>query len=170
MSTTLSQKEAVFQAVTKVLSEVNVSFDIGNTDVKGLMTKEFRAQVNQILFESFRNGTVALDGEKTDNELRQYVSGLQTNWLGKDKRLNGNVQYAAKNPGSRTGSTDAQIKALRGLLSQTEDEAERQEIQGYINDRLEQLEGEKRTKKVASIDMSVLPAELQAKYSSDSAE
>lgn len=170
MSTTLSQKEAVFQAVTKVLSEANVSFDIGNTNVKDLITKEFRAQVNQILFESFRNGTVALDGEKTDKELRQYVSGLQTNWLGKDKRLNGNVKYAAKNPGSRAGSTDPQIKALRGLLSQTEDEAERVEIQEYIDDRLTQLDSGKPSKKSAQIDMSALPAELQAKYAVDSAE
>lgn len=164
MSTTLTQKEAVFQAVSKVLSQAGISFDAGNTNVKTLMTKELRAQVNQILFESFRSGVVVLDSEKDDKELKQYVSGLQTNWLNKDKRLNGNVVHMAKNPGSRTGNSDPQIKALRGLLSQTEDEKERAEIQSYIDDRLAQIEANKPAKKGVEIDMSALPAELQAKY------
>lgn len=164
MSNTMSQKEAVFSAVTSVLANAGIAFEAGKTNVKDLMTKELRAQVNQILFQSFRNGSVVLDGEKSDKELKQYVSGLQTNWLNKDKRLNGSTQYVAKNPGSRAGSTDAQVKALRGLLSQTEDEAERAEIQGYLDARIEELEKDKKGKKSAPIDMSALPAELAAKY------
>lgn len=164
MSTTISQKEAVFQAVSKVLNEVGVSFEQGNTDVKTLMTKELRAQVNQILFESFRSGAIVLDGEKSDKELRQYVSGLQTNWLGKDKRLNGNVSYVAKNPGSRVGNTDAQIKALRGLLATVETPEERAEIEGYLQDRLDAVAAAKKPAK-APVDTMNLPPELQAKYS-----
>ncbi len=164
MSTTISQKEAVFSAVTSVLANAGIAFESGKTVVKDVMTKELRAQVNQILFTSFRSGSVVLDGEKTDKELKQYVSGLQTNWLGKDKRLNGTTQYVAKNPGSRAGSTDAQIKALRGLLSQTEDETERAEIQGYLDSRLAEIEKDKKSKKSASVDFSALPAELAAKY------
>lgn len=165
MSTTISQKEAVFQVVSKVLSEASISFEQGNTDVKTLMTKELRAQVNQILFESFRSGAVVLDGEKSDKELRQYVSGLQTNWLGKDKRLNGNTAYVAKNPGSRVGNTDAQIKALRGLLATVETDEEKAEIEGYLQERLDAMTASKKAAKAPTIDVSALPQELQAKYS-----
>jgi hypothetical protein len=162
--TVLSQKEAVFQAITKVLNEADVTFD-GSTAAKDIMTKEHRAQVNQILFDSFRSGAIILDCEKNDKELKAYVSGLQTNWLNKDKRLNGNVIFATKNPGSRAGSGDAQLKALRALLSRTENESEKAEIQGYIDDRLSKLEEEKKkTKKAVAIDFSALPEELQNKY------
>jgi hypothetical protein len=58
----LSQKEAVYNAVTSVLGENNISVSEG-TDVSTLMTRELRSQVNQILFESFRSGTVQLDRE-----------------------------------------------------------------------------------------------------------
>lgn len=162
--TVLSQKEAVFQAITKVFSEADVAFD-GSIVAKDLMTKEHRAQVNQILFDSFRSGAIILDCEKSDKELKTYVSSLQTNWLNKDKRLNGNTIFATKNPGSRAGSSDAQLKALRALLSRTENESEKVEIQSYIDDRLSKLEEEKKkTKKAVAIDFSALPEELQNKY------
>lgn len=159
----MNQKEAVFTAVGQVLANANVAFEEGKTVAKSLMTKELRAQVNQILFEGFRKGTIELDGEKTDAELKQYVSGLQSNWLNKDKRLNGSVQYAAKNPGSRTGITDPQVKALRGLLAQTEDAAEKAEIQSYLDARLESIASTKKSKSV-DIDFSALPEALKAKY------
>lgn len=159
----MTQKEAVFGAVTTVLANAGIEFDEGTTVVKPLMTKELRAQVNAILVEGFKSGSIELDGEKSDSELKQYVSGLQSNWLNKDKRLNGSTQYVAKNPGSRQGITDPQVKALRGLLAQTEDETEKAEIQGYLDARLEQIGQSKKAKSV-EIDFSALPPELAAKY------
>ncbi len=93
----MSQKEAVFSAVTNVC---------GESDGAYTPTKEQRASVNQILFEGFRSGTIECEKDYDDSGLKAYVSGLQSNWLRKDKRLNGNVQYVAKNPGSRAGSGD----------------------------------------------------------------
>jgi len=52
-----------------------------------------------------------------DAKLRSYCSGLQSNWLRKDTRLNGGVKYVAKNPGSRAGSTDP--KALADAIRAT---------------------------------------------------
>lgn len=161
--TKMNQKEAVFSAVTAVLANAGITFEANVTVVKPLMTKELRAQVNQVLFAGFRKGDIEMDGEKSDKDLKQYVSGLQSNWLNKDKRFNGNTQYVAKNPGSRTGITDPQIKALRGLLSQTEDSTEASEIQGYIDARLEQLGAGKKSKTV-EVNFADLPAELRAKY------
>lgn len=158
----LNQKEAVFSAVSKVLSENGVRFEEGQ-DAKTFMTKEYRAQANNILFEGIRAGEIEFAGEKSDSELKTYVSGLQSNWLNKDKRLNGNVSYVAKNPGSRQGQQDPQIKALRALLSTKSDEDEIAEIQSYIDDRLTVIGTEKKAKTV-EIDFDALPTELQAKY------
>lgn len=161
----LNQKDAVFNAVSSVLTEAGVSFNEG-TDVRPSMTKELRAQVNNILFDGFRKGTIELDVEKTDSELKSYVSGLQSNWLNKDKRLNGNTKYVAKNPGSRAGMQDPQIKALRALMSTKTDADEITEIQGYIDARLGSIKATKVAKDV-EIDFSQLPEELQAKYSAE---
>ena len=148
----MNQKEAVYQAVISVTGY--------NGEGACSPTREQRAQVNMILFEGFRNGKIQLDREFTDTELKSYVSGLQSNWLRKDTRLNGGVQYQPKNPGSRAGSGDAQLKALKALLSVTSDPADRAEIQGYIDARVAEL-----TKVSApTIDFSKLPPELAAKF------
>lgn len=165
MSNVVSQKEAVRSAISQVLSEAGVRFD-ETTNVKSLMTKELRSQVNHILFEGFRSGTIALKGEKTDKELRDYVSGLQSNWLNKDTSLTGGVKYVAQNPGSRTGSTDAQIKALRALMSNTTDASEIAELQGYIDARIAEIEVTKPSKKKeVVVNFDALPESLRVKYS-----
>jgi hypothetical protein len=133
----MSQKEAVFSAVTNVCGTQDSAYE---------PTKEQRASVNQILFEGFSNGTIEYSGElPEESKLKSYVSGLQSNWLRKDKRLNGNVQYVAKNPGSRAGSTDPQIKAMRVLLGTQEDPAKRSEIESFIAKRLAEIKPSKQT-------------------------
>ena len=148
----MNQKEAVFVSV------VNVTGFTG----EGVCTpsKEQRASVCAILFEGFRSGSIQLDREFTDPELKNYVSGLLSNWLRKDKRLNGGVQYTAKNPGSKAGSTDPQIKALRALLSTMTKVEDRLEIQEAINARLAEI------KPVAtvSLDVNNLPEHIRAKF------
>ena len=146
--TKMSQKEAVFKAVTEVC---------GFQDGAYTPTKEQRASVNQILFEGFKSGTIELDTEKSDSDLKGYVSGLQSNWLRKDKRLNGNTKYVAQNPGSRAGSTDPQIKAMRVLLSTQDDPAKRAEIEAHIARRLAEI----KPAKTVTIDVDALPEELR---------
>ena len=159
---TMNQKQAVYQAITSVLSEADIHFEDG-MNASTLITPELRKQVNAILIEGFRSKTIELDREYSDTELKSYVSGLQSNWLRKDKRFNGGVQYVAKNPGSRAGSGDASLKNMRILLSQVTDVNERAEVQGFIDARVAELSKGKTTTKV--IDFSALPAELQAKFS-----
>ncbi len=146
---TMTQKEAVFAAVTNVM---------GTVDGKYEPTKEERAQVNAILLEGFKSGRIAYDGDlPADTELKAYVSGLQSNWLRKDKRLNGGVQYVAKNPGSRAGSTDPQVMAMGLLLPTTSDPTERAEIQAFIDRRLAEV----KPAKTVTINVDDLPEELK---------
>lgn len=162
--TVLSQKVAVKNAITQVLTEAGIHFD-DNSNFKSLMTKELRAQVNAILFAGFRAGTIELKKEKSDKDLKEYVSGLQANWLKKDKTMTAGVAYVPQNPGSRTGSNDDQIKALRNLLKTVHSPKEREEIQGYINDRLETLSAAKpKSSKQVVVDYSALPESIRSKY------
>ena len=158
----MTQKAALYSAVIAVLTEAGVEMEGGALNVhfapgapKG---KEFRGQVNQILFEGFRAGNINYDGTlPNDTELKAYVSGLQSNWLRKDKELNGGVKYTAKNPGSRAGSTDPAIKAMRLLLDSQTDATKRTEIQGYIDARLAEI----KPVKSVEIDVSALPEALR---------
>ena len=159
--TKISQKEAVYNAVTSVLSENNISVSEG-TDVNTLMNKELRSQVNAILFEGFRAQTIELDRSFDDSALKGYVSGLQSNWLRKDKRLNGGIAYVAKNPGSRVGSSDPSLKAMRTLLSTLTTDADKTEVQAAIDSRILAIQASK--VKAVSIDASLLPADLAAKF------
>lgn len=157
-----TQKEAVFTAVVNVLAQSGIQVIEGKPVT---MTKEARAQVNAILFENFRNGSIELSPDckiSDDSSLKGYVSGLQSNWLRKDKRLNGGTQYVAKNPGSRAGSGDASLKAMRTLKSTLTTQADQDEVQGHIDARLAEIAASKA--KSVTIDYSALPADLAAKF------
>ena len=151
----MNQKDATYNAV------VNVTGYAGEGAC--VPTKEQRSQINAVLFEGIRAGTVQMDTEKSDSDLQGYISGLISNWLRKDERLNGGVKYAAKNPGSRAGSTDPQLKALRTLIAQPElSDSDRAEIQVHIDTRTAEMTQAKLAK---AIDFSALPSDLAAKFS-----
>jgi hypothetical protein len=153
----MTQKEAVFEAVVNVVTNAGITFEEG-MNVAPHMSRELRAQVNQILVEGFKAGSIELDTEFDEANLKRYVSGLQSNWLRKDKRLNGSVKYVAKNPGSRAGSGDTQLKALRALKAHLESKGEDTgEIDSFIEKRVSEISTAKRP----TIDVSSLPAELR---------
>lgn len=150
----MTQKAAVYQALVSVM---------GVIEGVCLPTKEERACVNQILFEGFRSGEITLDASKkySDKELKQYVSGLQSNWLRKDGRLNGDVKYVAKNPGSRAGSSDSQIKAMRMLMDKVTDKDDRKELQEAINARQAEIKPAKAAELTADQVATLIEAGLE---------
>lgn len=152
----MKQKDAVYQALENVMPSME-----GN--VQSVISKEQRAQVNLILFDGFRKGDIDLDREFTDPELKQYCSGLLSNWLRKDTRLNGGTKYVAKNPGSRAGSGDETLKSIRALKAQTPtDHPDYHEIVSAETTRMAEIAAAKAPTKV--VDFSVLPASLAAKF------
>jgi hypothetical protein len=164
MSTQQSQKEAVFSAVSSVLSEAGISV-IEGEGYSSQLNRELRAQVTNILVEGFNSGSITLDKSfTTEAELRTYCSGLTSNWLRKDERLNGGVKYEAKNPGSRVGSSDASLKAMRALLGTKTDPSEKAEIQTFIDARVIEIKASRKPAK--PIDVAALPAELRSMVNS----
>lgn len=131
--TKMKQSEAVFKALCEVMGVESFEGTVCEP------TTEERAQVNLILFEGFRAETIELSKRYDDKGLKNYCSGLTSNWLRKDKRLNGNVVYQAKNPGSRAGSTDPTIKACRMLLQTKTDPVDRAQIQKHIDARIAEI-------------------------------
>lgn len=161
----MNQKEAVYSAVMSVLSDNGVQVRPG-VAVRKMMTPEFRGIVNAILFQQFKAGKIELETPEiasNDGDLKNYVSGLQSNWLRKDTRLNGGEKYKPTNPGSRTGSGDEQLKALRALLSTRTVASERAEIQAFIDARIASLKAEaakNKPAKVKPINIAHVPTAL----------
>lgn len=146
----MTQGEAVFQAVCAVIGG-----EPGGEKVE--LRKDELEAVHEAVFMSFKNGTTVHSKNPTDEQLKKYIPGLVNNWLRKDKRLNGNTTYVAKNPGSRSGSGDEAIKAMKLLLSVTTDPDSKQEIQTEIDKRLATL----KAANAPAIDVEKLPEALR---------
>jgi hypothetical protein len=164
----VTQRQAVYSAVVSVFNESGIEFFDG-VDAKAKMSKEHRGQVNAILVLGFMTGEIELKDTEANRAkladaslMKEYVSGLQSNWLAKDERLNGGVDHQIKNPGSRTGGSDEQLKALRALHSTLTSASDRAEIQEMIDARVTALTVTK-TKQV-EINYDALPESLRAKY------
>ena len=153
----MNQKTAVYNTVINVLAENDIEFEEGMI-VSEVLTSDMKKDVNAILFEGFREGTIELNTEYDDVKLKTYVSGLTNNWIRKDKRFNDGEIYQAKNPGSRAGSSDPQIKELRKLLKingLTDEHTTK--IQAAITTRLAEI----KPASVVTIDIDKLPEELK---------
>lgn len=128
--TKMKQCDAVFAAVINVCGEKEGAYT---------PDKDQRKQITNVLFEGFKAERIELSKEYDDKKLKNYCSGLLSNWLRKGEELNGGVKYVAKNPGSRAGSTDPSVKAMRLLLDTKTDPADRAEIQAFIAKRVAEI-------------------------------
>jgi len=142
-----NQKTATYDAIKSV-----INFTDGD---RVELTKDQKAKVKSILVEGFESGEIELKSEQED--LNKYVNGLINNWLRKDTRLNGGTQYKIKNPGSRTGNTDPQVKNLRLLKKTVTDADALADIEAAIVARLAEIKPEK----VVQVDAEAIPEELR---------
>jgi hypothetical protein len=125
----MNQKEAVFQVI-KDLRRGDV-----DTDKPVVLTKQEKQVAAQKLFEGFKKGKVAYNHEMpSDDKLLLYISGLVSNWLRKDKRLNGQRNYTPRRPGARalpigvdSNIDPDQLEALRTLAG-----GEGEEVQVFV--------------------------------------
>jgi len=160
----------------EVLSAHGITFEEG-MDIEEIVSKDMRQKIYAVLCEGFRTGEIEFKNTLSNKEklanaskLNQYVSGLVSNWFRKDVHLNGGEKYVAQNPGSRAGSSDPQLKALRVLATKFKDNtAKSAEITKHIDTRIAQLRAE-RAKSGVKVDISTLPADLVASLGLDTEE
>lgn len=151
----MKQREAVFKAVIAVMGEQDGAYN---------PTTEQRADIISHVAEGLSNGSVDFSESaqakyNTPEKVRSYTSGLVSNWLRKDPELNGGVKYTPKNPGSRTGSQDPEIKNLKLLIkSGTLSDEQAKIAQDRIDQRVAQIKAEKNK---VEIDMDAIPADLR---------
>lgn len=155
MSNAISQKEAVFNAVTEVLGTFSGTVELST---------EQRKEVIGMIIAGFANGTVELSSEAaakydTDAKLKSYTQGLVSNWLRKDIRLNGGERYETKNPGSRAGGGDETVKALRSLRRSLTNTTQIAEVDAEIAQRVAAFKASKQPK--VEINADLIPENLR---------
>ena len=159
----VNQRTATVNTILSVLESRGVSYELnGPTPINDVLTSSDKEQVRSILFTMFRDGSIEYkdsfqDKVNDDSELKKYISGLVNNWTRKAKELNCGQAYKPKNPGSRAGSQDEQVKEMRKLLSVTTDPEAKAMVEQAINDRLATIKAEKNQ---VEIDYGSIPAEL----------
>lgn len=156
----VNQKQGVYAAVVAFCEEHKIAFEDG---MKLELKKEQRATVVEMVTKAMSEGEIELSPEarakhNTPQKIKTYCNGLVSNWLRKDKRLNGGEVYQIKNPGSRAGQGDEILKNLKLLHKQLDDDEQKAAVQVEIDKRTEELQKEK-IKNVAP-DYSHIPAEL----------
>ena len=151
----MKQNDAVFQAVCGVLNTTGFDGAVN-------LSKDQRESVISMVSEGIIAGTVDFSAEAkakhdTPAKVKMYTTGMVSNHLRKDKRLNGGEKYEIKNPGSRAGSGDPALKALKALRTTITDEEQIKLIDEAIEARTAELTV---TKKV-TIDPEALPEHLR---------
>lgn len=158
----MNQKDGVYSAVVAFCEENNIDFQDGN---KFDPSKEQRKEIVSMVASAMEAGEVDLSDSarakhSTPEKLHSYCNGLVSNWLRKDKRLNGGVKYEIQNPGSRAGAGDDVVKELRKLKATFPQGSEQRDaIDQEIEKRLEKIRAEKA--KSVEINTDLIPEELQ---------
>ena len=142
----MTQGEAVFQAVQSVMGEQDGKYEPSDKELDS---------IHEQVFSFFKSGQTVHSKNPSDDQLKKYIPGLVNNWLRKDTRLNGGEKYVAKRPGSRSGSGDESIKAMRTLLSMTSDSLAKAAIQQEIDKRVAVL------KPKQEVNVAALPESLR---------
>jgi len=168
MSNVLNQKQGVYTATLNVLGDAGISFDDNQPGgLKAVMTKELRAKIIAVVTQGLVANEIDMSAEarqvySTPEKMKGYVGGLVTNWFNKDTRFNEGQKHVTKNPGSRVGSGDDQLKALKVLRASKEGDFEATTIiDAAIKARQEEI-GQGKKVELTEEMLSFIPASLRA--------
>ncbi len=162
----MNQKSAVVSYILSALKEDGIDYTLGGeVSVKDVLTDTMRKEVREKLCDGFQNLEIQLSesaqdkylGAENEKKLKSYVSGLLNNWIKKNPEFNSGLGYVPKNPGSRTGQGDEQIKNLRLMLKSITEEEVREEIEQAIKDRLAEIKPES----VVEVKAEAIPEHLR---------
>ena len=146
------------------MDDQEIPFDEGQDLAPMLKSHpDCRQMIVNELVDGFNKGEIELTKPLDPVELKNYSNGLLTNWVRKDKRLNGNVKYHITEPGSRTSSADVVMKqlkkVLRILLVNNTDPLEIELLKNLIKRRSEEVRKKKVVKE--NIDIDHIPEHLK---------
>lgn len=150
----VNQKDAVFNTVSQVTTV--------SESEPTVLTKDERATCLAMLTESLQAGEVIVSAAKQakmtePKDYKEYAGNILNNWLRKDLRLNGNKPYQAKNPGSRAGAGDEQLRELKKLKSSLSDPEQIALVEQAITERLAELKAESNKAKVQEVNFDLIP-------------
>ena len=158
----ISQKLAVTNAILSMFPDFKLK---GEVKLSDLLTTENKKELKAVLFEGFRAGEIIMSPEaqtkyaNDDVGMNKYVNGLLDNWVRKNPEFNCGQKYVTKNPGSRAGSGDDKIRAMRNLKKTPGLTAETlAEIDTEIAKRLAEI---KPAAAAAVINVEALPEHLR---------
>ena len=160
----MNQRFATVSTCLAVLQERGVEYELnGPTPIADVLTDADKKTIRETVFAMFRGGQVEMAADSKekyadDAKMKVYVSGLVNNWIRKAPEFNNQVKYAAKHPGSRQGSGDAQIKEMKKLLSATQDPETKKVIEQHIAARQQEIKPVE-----TGIDFDKIPESLRAK-------
>lgn len=160
-----SQVNAVVETILSVLEENGIEYELNSeVNVKDVLNPDMLIDVRQQLLTGFNNNEISMTDKarvknNTEKLMKSYVSGLVNNWVRKYKPFNNGVKYEIKNPGSRQGSGDEQVKEMRKLLKTipTDQTATRAQIQTAIDARIAVIKPES----VVEINTDLIPEHLR---------
>lgn len=156
----MRQVDAVIEAVMQVKPDFKQHSDKGNE----IIVNDLRKQVCKIIVDGILSGNIDYSKDhKNEKEVREYCPSMVSNWLRRNKVLNGDVNAKTQKPGSRLGAGDAELKTLRDLRKTQIEPEILSEIDKYIKQRLSVLKKEKQSVKQADINLDALPEHLRNK-------
>jgi hypothetical protein len=155
----MNQREATVNCILSVLEERNVEYELnGPTPISEVLTKQDKDNVRSILFTQFKQGKIDFrDTSRLQDTkyMTDYISGLVNNWIRKAPEFNSSSKYEAKNPGSRQGTQDEQVREMKKLLSTVTDQATKDVIQSHIDARLAEI------KPAVTLNLDLIPESLR---------
>lgn len=134
----MKQKDAVFNAVVSTLKENDISF---SEETPVHLTTAHLQDVISIIAAGFKSGTVDLSDEARlkyddDAKRKKYASSLTKNWLKRDTRLTGGVEYTPDETSTR-GPRDEELKQINRLLKQVKSAGSSKEIVAQVEEAAE---------------------------------
>jgi len=164
---TMNQRQGVYLATMNVLAESDKNWDDGVVHIDTVITESEKATVIAVVTAGFLSGEITMGSEarakySDEKNMRGYVKGLVNNWYCKDLRLTGNTAWVAKNPGSRAGCGDGQLKALKTLrVTKSDDAAALAAIDQAIAARKAEL-GQATKVELTEEQVALIPEHLRA--------
>ena len=156
-----SQVNAVIEAICTIREQDSFDEAVKLTDKELLEVTEM--VTIGVLAKEVDFSESAWNKHDTEEKVTSYIKSMVKNHLKKCKKLNGNITYEYKNPGSRANRGDAQVTNMRALKAKLIQDGADDDLIAQtdteINKRLAELKA--KSQKPIEINYDILPESLK---------